>query len=121
MCQGKNAEAVPVLEKASALAEPDFTNTQMALGAVYALTGRRAEALRILDHLRDLSTHRYVDAVAFSTIYSALGEKDLAFKWFEKGYDDKSGFMISLKLPLYDSWRSDPRFQAIYKKVGLPE
>jgi len=119
VCQARTADAVPVFEKAAALS-PDFTQTQMDLGTIYALTGRRAEALRILDHLKDLSTHQYVDPVAFWSIYNALGEKDLAFKWFEKGYADKSGYMISLKLPLYDSWRSDPRFQAIYKKVGLP-
>ncbi len=119
VCQARTADAVPVFEKAAALS-PDFTQTQMDLGTIYALTGRRAEALRILDHLKDLSTHQYVDPVAFWSIYNALGEKDLAFKWFEKGYADKSGYLISLKLPLYDSWRSDPRFQAIYKKVGLP-
>jgi adenylate cyclase len=119
-CQGKNAEAVPVIEKAAALAEPDFTQTQMSLGGIYALTGRRAEALTILEHLKDLSIHQYVDPVAFWSIYFALGEKDLSFKWFEKGYADKSGYMIGLKLCTYDNWRSDPRFQAIYKKVGLP-
>jgi tetratricopeptide (TPR) repeat protein len=120
VCQKKNAEALPVLEKAAALAEPDFTNTQMALGTIYALTGRRAETLTILEHLKDLSTHQYVDAAAFWTIYFGLGEKDLAFKWFERGYVDKSGYMVSLKLCSWDNLRSDPRFQAIYKKVGLP-
>lgn len=75
ICQAKTADAVPVFEKAAALA-PDFTQTQMSLGEIYALAGRRAEALRILDHFKDLSTHQYVDAAAFWTIYFGLGEND---------------------------------------------
>ena len=119
VCQAKTADAVRVFEKAAALA-PDFAQTQYALGYIYAATGRRAEALRILDHFKDLSTHQYVDAIAFASIYRGLGENDLATKWFEKAYADRSGYMIGLKLSVYDGVRSDPRFQAIYKKVGLP-
>ena len=73
-CQGKTADAVPVFEKAAALTEADFPPTQSALGAAYAATGRRAEALKILDHLKGLSTHQYVDALAFVVIYIGLGE-----------------------------------------------
>lgn len=119
MCQGKTAEAVPVFEKAATLA-PDFVLTQMSLGTIYAKAGRRAEALRILDHLKDLSTHQNVDAGTFVSIYHNLAESDVAFKWLEKAYADRSGFMITLKACTYDDVRSDPRFQAIYKKVGLP-
>jgi adenylate cyclase len=118
--EGKLADAVPVFVKAAALVEPDFAPTQSALGAIYAQTGRRAEALRILDHLKALSTHRYVDATAFVAIYFGLGENDVAFEWLEKAYTDRSGYLMSLKSPPWDGVRSDPRFQAIYKKVGLP-
>lgn len=120
MCQAKTADAVPVFEKAAALADSDFTQTQMSLGLIYAVTGKRAEALKILDHFKDLSTHQYVAPAAFWSIYFGLGENDVAFKWLEKGYADRSGYMVGLKLPTYDNVRSDPRFQAIYKKVGLP-
>src|SRR5260370_40334062 len=120
VCQGKKADAVPVFEKAAALAEADFPPTQSALGAAYAFTGRRAEALKILDRFKDLSTHQYVDATAFASIYYALGENDVGFKWLEKGYEDRSGYMMSLKMPAWDNLRSDPRLQAIYQKVGLP-
>jgi adenylate cyclase len=119
MCQAKTAEALPVFETAASLA-PDFTPTQMSLGSVYAHAGRRAESLKIIDHFKDLSTHQYVDEVAFWSIYFSLGENDLAFKWLEKGYADRSGYMTGLNLPTYDPVRSDPRFRAIYKKVGLP-
>jgi hypothetical protein len=39
----------------------------------------------------------------------------------DKAYEERSFFLVSLKLPMYDALRSEPRFQAIYKKVGLPE
>ena len=118
--QGKKADAVPVFEKAAALAEADFPPTQSALAATYAQTGRRAEALKILDHFKYLSNQQYIDASTFWTIYFGLGENDVAFKWLEKGYADRSGYLMSLKMPTWDFVRSDPRLQAMYQKVGLP-
>jgi hypothetical protein len=57
-------------------------------------------------------------------MYKALGEKDKAFQALEQAYRDRSYFLTTMKLPMWDldpTIRSDPRFQTIYKKVGLPE
>ena len=53
-------------------------------------------------------------------IYAPLGEKDLAIAALEKGYEQRSPFMLWLNVdPLFDSLRDDPRFKALLKKVGF--
>jgi predicted Zn-dependent protease len=60
------------------------------LGWVYAASGRRADALKIAQEFRDLSSHAYVDFYPLATIYAGLGEKDEAFRLLEKGYEQHS-------------------------------
>ena len=60
------------------------------LGYGYAVTGRRAEAEKILDKLNELSKQKYVSTAWMAKIYSGLGEKDRAFEWLEKAYEDRS-------------------------------
>ena len=59
-------------------------------GVSYAAAGRRAGALKDLDQLNELSKKKFVSAKALARIYAALGEKDKAFKWLEKSYDERS-------------------------------
>ncbi len=118
-CEGKTVAAVPDYEKVVALA--DFPLNQAALGQIYGLVGRRTDALRILDQLERQSTGQYVSPIAFVLVYWGLGDKDSAFQWLERAYEERSGYLQSLRAPVWDGLRADPRFQAIYKKVGLPE
>ena len=118
LSQGKPEAAVPDFEKAFAL--DDSPLNQGLLGQIYGLTRRRAEALKILEQLKQRSTSQYVTAIAFVAVYQGLGDKDRAFQWLEKAYEDRSGFLPGLRAPFWDDLRSDPRFQAIYNKMGLP-
>jgi hypothetical protein len=86
----------------------------------YAQTGRRSDALKVLAEMKAQAANRYVNPVAFIGICWALGDKDQAFHWMDKAYEERSFFLIGLKTPIWDPLRSDPRFQAMYKKVGLP-
>lgn len=55
-------------------------------------------------------------------IYAALGERDEAFAWLSKAYDDNSTWLIELKVePAWDNLRSDPRFESLLDRVGLPK
>jgi tetratricopeptide (TPR) repeat protein len=116
--QGHPEKALPEFEKAAALGISPIQYTW--LGIAYAQVGRRSDALKILSRLKELSGHRYVDPIAFVGTYWALGDKDRAFQGMNKAYDERSYFMTALKWPMWDPLRSDPRFQVIYKKVGLP-
>jgi hypothetical protein len=78
----------------------------------------------VLDELNrrynDPSKSEYVSATTMAFVYSALGDKDKAIEWLEKGYEERSFQMQFLKVdPRWDSLRDDPRFQEISKKVGL--
>jgi tetratricopeptide (TPR) repeat protein len=110
------------------IAEPDKSvaaeNQLVAsgLGWVYAVSGRRADALKIAKELGDLSSHAYVDFYQFATIYAGLGEKDEAFRLLEKGYEERSAGMPYLAVdPFWDGMRSDPRYADLLRRMSLPQ
>ena len=53
-------------------------------------------------------------------VYAALGEHDIAFIWLEKSYESREEALLNLKVdPKADRLRSDPRFSALLKKLGV--
>ncbi len=112
-------EAIAVLEKAVVLSG-EHQAMKAALGLVYAKAGRKGEALKIIEELKQLSAGRYVPLLRIDQIYIGLGENDLALEWLEKAYEERDAALIWLKVDrVYDNLRSDPRFKALLKKVGL--
>ena len=90
------------------------------LGQAYASAGRRTEALKEIDKLQELSTQRYVAAYNLALIYASLGDKGNALEWLEKAYEDRSTQLIWIKAdPRLDNLRSEPRFKAVIKRLGL--
>ena len=92
------------------------------LGWVYAVSGRRADALKIAQELKDLSSRTYVDFYSLGGIYAGLGDKDEAFRLLEKGYAEHSATMPWLAIDVY--WygmRSDPRYADPLRRMGLPQ
>jgi serine/threonine protein kinase/Tfp pilus assembly protein PilF len=99
-------------------------NQQVAgtLGWLYAISGRRFDALRIAKEFRDLSSHAYVDFYQVAAIYAALGEKDEAFRSLERAYAARSGSMPWLAVdPFWHGVRSDPRFADLLRRMGMPQ
>jgi adenylate cyclase len=118
--QKQAAAAIPDLEKAVSIA--DFPQTEGLLGMGYAYAGRRADAMRIVEKLHEWSKHRYVPAWTFMVIYRALGDGDETFRWLETAYNDRSSIITSLKVDAgWDLYRSDPRFIAMLREVGLDQ
>jgi tetratricopeptide (TPR) repeat protein len=92
------------------------------LGHVYGVSGKKAEARALLDELKEMSRHKYVPSPFIALVYAGLGEKDQAFAWLEKAYEERSYEMQLLKLePRWDSLRSDGRFADLVRRVGLPQ
>ncbi len=92
-----------------------------SLGNTYAIAGRRDEAIKILNELKARSKREFVSADLFVGIYTGLGDKDQAFAWLEKAYQERSDAPAMLKgFPMFDSLRSDPRYQDLLRRVGLP-
>jgi TolB-like protein/DNA-binding winged helix-turn-helix (wHTH) protein/Tfp pilus assembly protein PilF len=113
-------EGMADFEKAVAIA-PGDPQALTGLGYGYGVTGRRAEAQRVLDKLNQLSKQKYVSSVWMAKIYAGLGEKDKAFEWMEKAYEDRSivSFGLIKTNPMFDPLRSDPRFADLLRRTNL--
>jgi len=75
----------------------------------------------VLNELLELDSRRYVTPAAFVFVYIGLGDKDQAFDWLEKAYTEHSYNMAYLKaFPMNDPLRSDPKFDDLLRRIGLP-
>jgi tetratricopeptide (TPR) repeat protein len=90
------------------------------IGHAYASIGRQSEARDLLAQLTEAARTRYVQPYAFALIYLALGEKDRALDWLERGTSDRGGtYLAFIKVdPFFDPLRGDPRFEAVVQKVA---
>ncbi len=90
------------------------------LGHAYARAGRTVEARRELQALIKASKVRYVAPSWMAIVSLALEDKNQAFFWLDKSYQDRSEHMLYLKVePLIDPLRDDRRFATLVKRVGL--
>jgi serine/threonine protein kinase/Tfp pilus assembly protein PilF len=93
----------------------------MGLAHAYALAGRREEAQKTLNEVLELSKHEYVSPGQIGIIYIALGEKDKAFKYLEEANKVYDLNLMRMKVERrFDPLRSDPRFDDLVKRIGLP-
>jgi serine/threonine-protein kinase len=91
------------------------------LGYAYAMNGQREKALEVLDGLNQLASRRFVSPFCQALVYLGLHENSQAIDWLEKAYEGGSPWLGWLKVePMFDPLRSDPRFQALYKKMNFP-
>jgi serine/threonine protein kinase/tetratricopeptide (TPR) repeat protein len=89
-----------------------------ALGHGYAVAGRREDAHRMIEEIRDPSRQRYQSSYALAAIYAGLGETSQALEWIEKACDERATWMIFLRVhPYFDDLRSEPRFQKIVDRL----
>ena len=114
--QGKYAEAETEFEKAPGL----VTRTEEPRGVAFALSGRRADALRLVSEMEERARRGYVSPAARGYIWLALGEKDKGYALLEKACAETDWRLREAKVnPLYVSLRSDPRFKALLKCIHL--
>jgi TolB-like protein/Tfp pilus assembly protein PilF/predicted Ser/Thr protein kinase len=91
-----------------------------SLGHAYALAGKRDEALKILSQLKELSKRMYISPYNIAMVYIGLNEKDQAFYWLEKAFEEHCTELVRLKVdPRSDILHSDPRFKTLMRKIGL--
>jgi serine/threonine-protein kinase len=121
--KGMYEDAIASFQKAIPLTRGHAKSLVLAgLGHVYAVSGKKVEARKLLNELESLARQEYVPAVAIALIYAGLGEKDQAFVWLEKAYEERAFEMTWLKSePRWDSLRSDPRFANLLRRMGLPQ
>ena len=84
------------------------------------MSGNTFQARKLLRELMDLQKQRYVSPAALGLLNISLGEKERAFEWLEKAYQERSNFMAYLGVnPVVDPLRSVPRFQDLLRRIGL--
>jgi tetratricopeptide (TPR) repeat protein len=90
------------------------------LGYAYARAGKKSEALKVLNELFQFSTHRYSVSYDIAVAYHGLGDNEKTFEWLEKALYERGPLLSRMKTePLWDTVRSEPRFIALLKKIGL--
>ncbi len=118
--KGQYESAAAAFQKARQI--DDTSDFKAYQARVYALAGKRSEAVKILAELEELSKQRYVSPFFIAVVYAGLDEKDAAFEWLEKASAERSYWMPSLKVnPQLDSLRDDPRFADLLRRVGFPQ
>jgi TolB-like protein/DNA-binding winged helix-turn-helix (wHTH) protein/Flp pilus assembly protein TadD len=91
-----------------------------SLGHAYAVSGREGQTQQVLTELKEASKSRYVSPFCFALIYTGLGDKEQAFKWFETAYQQRDPALSTIRAdPRFDPVRSDPRFQDLLRRVRL--
>jgi tetratricopeptide (TPR) repeat protein/TolB-like protein len=86
----------------------------------YAMSGRPLEARKILDELQARNPPVYTSPFDLAVAYTGLGDRDRAFSWLEKAYQERVRPMLSLRInPLFDRLHSDPRFAALVERMGV--
>ena len=119
IANGQPEDAIPVLEKAVSITNRSPGVIGVLIRA-YAHAGRRKDALRFLDELKQRRQKGYVPAGAFVNAYLGLGDKEQAFVWLERGYQEQSNILQFLRVhPHFDPLRDDPRFKDLLHRVGL--
>jgi TolB-like protein/cytochrome c-type biogenesis protein CcmH/NrfG len=91
------------------------------LGNAFARAGRVAEARAIIPKLQEHISRDGIGTYEVALVYAGLGQKDQAFAWLEKAYAARNKGLTYLKIdPCMDPLRSDPRFEDLLRRVGLP-
>jgi serine/threonine-protein kinase len=118
--RGEHAQAVSELERGGSGSA--HTPSGLAdLGYVYARAGRAQDAHTIITELTDRSAREYVPAYAMALVYAGLGDGGRALEWLERAGEERSPRLVFVGVePAFDGLRSDSRFAALRKRLGLP-
>lgn len=118
--QGRYADAEAAFRNIGPLRT--WTPAMAALGYAYAKAGRPADAVAILAEFRELARReKYASAYAVAIIYAGLGDREQAFSMLDTAVRERSHWLVWLNRdPRWNDIRSDARFQALVREVGLP-
>lgn len=122
MIMGWAYEQKGMVQEASAALQKSFAGTlrTSSIAHVFAVSGNRPAAERLLHELLDQSRRKFVPAYDIAVIYTGMGETPSALAWLEKAYEEHSGFMPYVNLdPRFKPLRRDARFQDLLRRMGF--
>ena len=119
IANGQPNDAIPELEKTLVLTSRSPAVMGVLVRA-YAHAGRRADALHLLAEMKRRQKTGYVPAAAFVNAYLGLDDREQAFAWLERAYQEQSNILQWIKVhPFFDPLRGDSRFTDLLHRVGL--
>ena len=99
---------------------PNDAGATAELGYVYARAGRKAEAQKTLDTLRDLSSRRYVAPYFPALVHAGRGDSEQALAYLEQAFNERAAPMVFINIdPRFSGLRSNPRFQKLLRQLQL--
>jgi DNA-binding winged helix-turn-helix (wHTH) protein/TolB-like protein/Tfp pilus assembly protein PilF len=118
--KGMNEQAIKEFETTLSHSE-SHSMAKASLGYAYGATGKRDKARIILAEFEKLFRQNQTSPYYIAMIYAGLGDKDQTFAWLEESYREHSrplasGINVN---PMWDSIRSDPRFENLRRRMGL--
>ena len=118
---GRHTEAIAAGEKAVELSKRSGV-TLGSMGYVYAVAGRRADALAVIKELEDKYARREAIGQDLAAVYAGLGDKDKAFEWLEKDFEIRDGKLAETRFfPTYIPLHNDPRYKDLLRRMNLPQ
>jgi eukaryotic-like serine/threonine-protein kinase len=116
---GRREEGIAQIRRATEL-DPGNPFPLGWLGCLYGLAGQKEEARGVLKRLETLRQKQYIQPYSFAIVHIGLGEKDDAFRLLNKAVDERSDELLFVRVdPALDPLRSDPRFTALLKRMGV--
>jgi tetratricopeptide (TPR) repeat protein len=116
---GMHREAIAEFEKAIN-ASGDSPLMKADYAGALALSGDKVKTQTQLNNLLETAKQKYVSAYHIAAIYVGLKNKDQAFNWLNKAFQDRADWMVNLKVdPRFDSLRSDTRFGDLLRRMNL--
>jgi TolB-like protein/Tfp pilus assembly protein PilF len=119
--QGKLEEAAQEFLKADELFGTDPKKLAQLKEAM-AKSGAQGYWKRTLENYRESANSSYVPSVLVAEVCVRVGDKECAFEWLERGFEERDDLMTDLKVePVFDGLRSDRRFQDLIRRVGISQ
>ena len=114
----KHDEAIAEFRRAIELSGGN-TTFESNLANAYAVAGRKEDAIKIVKDLESRQSQGSPTDASIALIYVGLGDSDQAMVWLNKAYQARFNPSILMR-PAFDPLRSDPRFQELLRRIGLP-
>jgi TolB-like protein/Flp pilus assembly protein TadD len=116
---GKFGEAQAALERSIAISQ-GHSSGLASLGHLFATTGRKQEALGILDRLNEIANRQYVAPFWHAVVHAGLDDADAALEQLERSYALRDLWLVWINTdPRLDRLRGDARFQQLLRRVGF--
>jgi len=107
--------------KATDSALPNWVVTIAGIGNLQGLAKSNSDARLTLAKLDAMSKSRYVTPYGIALVYAGMGNKDEAFRWLEKAFDDRANWLVWLRFdPRWEALHADPRYAEMVRRMGFP-